>query len=61
MKESPPQIVWVLARSDNYRRKESLYWSNELGWVDFDSCDKFKEVPEGYARPMDSNLAVSTT
>ena len=54
------EVVWVIALSDNYRRAESLYWSDALGWVGFDSCDKHKAVPEGYALPMQGNWAVST-
>lgn len=54
------EIVWIIALSDNYRRNEPLYWSNALGWVGFDNCDKHKAVLEGYALPMQGNWAVST-
>jgi hypothetical protein len=53
-------VVWVIALSENYRRNEPLYWSDALGWVGFDDCDKHKAVPEGYALPMQGNWAVST-
>ena len=54
------EIVWVIARSDNYRRTECLYWSDAQGWVGFDACDKHKAIPEGYVLPMQGNWAVST-
>lgn len=53
-------VVWVIALSDNYRRNEPLYWSDALGWVGFDDCDKHKAVPESYTLPMQGNWAVST-
>lgn len=54
------EIVWVIALNENYRRNEPLYWSNALGWVGFDDCDKHKAVPESYTLPMQGNWAVST-
>jgi hypothetical protein len=54
------EVVWVIALSENYRRNEPLYWSDALGWVGFDDCDKHKAVPEDYALPMQGNWAVST-
>lgn len=53
-------IVYVIALNENYRRAESLYWSDTQGWVGFDDCDKHKAVPESYILPIQGNWAVST-